>query len=174
MFRCEAVRSIQSPMAKAGTEATQSSAETGRQDEASPSKVDPVRNAFAAMTGDGFEAMLPFVHEDFEMVTPPELASEPGTYSGHAGVRRWFESFLEAVDRLRIEPVEVREGKEEVVVHFRMTARGRTTGLGAVQEATALCTVVDGKVHRMRFVPTWDEALREAGLPPESNTGASG
>ena len=65
----------------------------------------------------------------------------------------------------------MREGEHEVVVHFRMTARGRTTGLGAVQEATALCTVVDGKVHRMRFVPTWEEALREAGLPPDSDAG---
>ena len=152
-------------MAKSGVEATQSGAEVGRQDEAPASKVAPVRAAFDAMTGDGFEAMLPFVHEDFEMVTPPELASEPGTYSGHAGVRRWFESFLEAVDRLRIEPVDIREGEHEVVVHFRMTARGRTTGLGAVQEATALCTVVDGKVHRMRFVPTWRRGLEKPMRP---------
>ena len=119
------------------------------------------------MTGDGFEALLPFVHEEFEMTTPPDLASEPGTYTGHDGVRRWFESFLEAVDQLRIEPQEIREAEHEVVVRFRMTARGRSTGLEAVQEAAALCTVLDGKVHRMRFVAGWDDALRQAGLPPE-------
>jgi ketosteroid isomerase-like protein len=155
-------------MAEPGTDvrSVEGSAPTG--------KAEPVLAAFDAMTGDGFDAMLPFVHEDFEMITPPELASEPGTYAGHDGVRRWFESFLEAVDRLRIEPLEVREGEHEVAVYFRMTARGRSTGLEAVQEATALCTVVDGKVHRMRFVPTWDEALREAGLPPDGDAGARG
>ena len=106
--------------------------------------------------------MLPYVDEDFEMSTPPDLAAEPDTYRGHDGVRRWFETFYEAMDEVRIEPREIVPAGERVGMSFRMTARGRTTGLEMVQEAAALSTVVDGKVTRLEFFPTLDDALAAA------------
>ena len=87
-----------------------------------------VREAFQALDEGGVEAMLPYVREDFEMVTPPELASEPDTYLGRDGVRRWFDSFYEAMEEIRIEPEELRSyGPELVGIAFRMVARGRTS-----------------------------------------------
>lgn len=123
-----------------------------------------VREAFEAQAEGGVEAMLPFVHDDFEMTTPPALASEPGTYRGHDGIRRWFSSFYEAVDDVRIEADEVEARGDSVAIAFRMTVRGRTTGLEAVQQAAGLCTVRDGKVHTLEFFADWSEALEAAGL----------
>jgi ketosteroid isomerase-like protein len=121
-----------------------------------------VREAFRALDEGGVEAMLPYVHPDFEMVTPPELASEPDTYRGPAGVQRWFDSFYEAMDEVRIEPREVRSYPGDIVgIGFRMVARGRTTSLELVQEACARCEVRGDTILRITFFATWEELERE-------------
>ena len=52
------------------------------------------------------EALLPFIHPDFEVTTPAGLAAEPDTYRGPEGIRRYFESFYEAMDEVGFEPEE--------------------------------------------------------------------
>ncbi|HEX5954759.1 MAG TPA: hypothetical protein VFY37_02390 [Solirubrobacterales bacterium] len=56
--------------------------------------VELVERAFALLDSDRYEEVLPLIDERFEMVTTSEVASEPDTYRGPDGVRRWFESFL--------------------------------------------------------------------------------
>jgi ketosteroid isomerase-like protein len=124
--------------------------------------VELTRRAFEALAEGGVEAMLPYVDDDFEMYTPPDLAAEPDTYRGHDGVRRWFDTFYEAMDEIRIEPQEIMPVGERVAMSFRMTARGRTTGLEMVQEAAAISTVVESKVTRLEFFPTLDDARAAA------------
>lgn len=129
----------------------------------SEADVELVRRAFEALAEGGVEAMLPYIAEDFEMTTPSHLAAEPDTYRGHDGVRRWFATFYEAMDSVRIEPQEVEAVGDKVVMRFRMIARGRTTGLEAVQEAACLGTVEDGKSTRLEFFQTMDEARAAGG-----------
>ena len=124
----------------------------------SQERVETVRNAFLAM-GQGPDAMLPFVDERFEMVTPSALAAEADTYRGHDGIRRWFDSFYEAVDEIRIEPGRVEPAGDRVAAEFKMTTRGRTTGLEASLEAVALAEVAAGKLTRLTFYPTLEEAV---------------
>ena len=124
---------------------------------------------FDALARGGVEAMLPFVHKQFVMVTPPELASEPGTYNGHDGIRRWFDSFYEAMEEVRLEPDRVETAGEQVAVSFQIVARGRSTGLEMVQQAVALFRAGGRAPGRMRFFVTWDEAVEAAGSPPESS-----
>jgi ketosteroid isomerase-like protein len=128
----------------------------------SEERVEIVRNAFEAVAEGGVEAMLAFVDEGFEMETPPQLAAEPDTYRGHAGVRRWFDSFYEAVDQIRFEPKRLEDLGDRVAMEFVMSTRGRTTGLEASLGAAALCDLRAGKITRLTFYPTWEEAM--AGL----------
>lgn len=109
------------------------------------------------------ESMLPFVADDFEMVTPANLAAEPDTYRGHDGVRRWYESFYEAVDSIRFESGRIEAVGDQVAVEFAMTTRGRTTGLEATMQATALADVGSDKVTRLEFFTSWNEAVAAAG-----------
>ena len=129
----------------------------------SEADVEQMRRAFEALAEAGVEAMLPSISEDFEMTTPSNLAAEPDTYRGHDGVRRWFESFYEAMDMVRIEPQGFEAVAGRVAMRFRMVARGRTTGLEMVQEAAALGTVVDGRATRIEFYATIEEARAAAG-----------
>lgn len=120
--------------------------------------------ALAAGEG-GVDSMLEFVHPDFEMVTPPDLAAEPGVYRGHEGVRRWFDSFSEAMDQVRVLATDLTEveGSDDVVAMMRLEVRGRTTGLEVAQEVVGLCTVSDSKMWRLQFFTTREQALAAAG-----------
>jgi ketosteroid isomerase-like protein len=126
-------------------------------------RVEIVRKAFEAVAEGGVEAMLAYVAEDFEMTTPPQLAAEPDTYRGHDGVRRWFSSFYDAVDEIRFEALRLEDRDGRVAMHFRMTTRGRTTGLEASLEATALCDLEANQITGLSFYPTWEEAIADLG-----------
>jgi ketosteroid isomerase-like protein len=125
--------------------------------------VELVRRGFEAMSEEGGEGMLPFVHPDFEVTTPASLAAEPDTYRGREGVRRWFDSFYEAVDEIRFEAHEYRAVGEKVVVPFTMRVRGRTTGIEAEQTAVQVWQLREGKVFRMEIFATVDEAMEALG-----------
>jgi ketosteroid isomerase-like protein len=108
------------------------------------------------------EALLPFLHPEFEVTTPANLAAEPDTYRGHEGVRRYFDSFYDAMDEVRFEPREFREAGGRVIVPVTLTARGRTTGIEARQEFVMTWTLRDGKALRVEAFATLEEALQAA------------
>lgn len=109
--------------------------------------------------GRDIEGLLPLIHPEFETTTPPGLAAEPDTYRGHDGVRRYFESFYEAMDRIWLEAGEFREVGAKVLVKGRLWTRGRSTGLETSIEAVFVWTVKDEKVIRTEIFATEEEAL---------------
>lgn len=54
----------------------------------SEANVALVRQWFEGVGAGDVEAMLPFLHPEFEFTTPPTLAAEPDTYRGEGGLRR--------------------------------------------------------------------------------------
>jgi ketosteroid isomerase-like protein len=117
-----------------------------------------VRRGFEAFNRDGVEGILPFIHPEFEATTPPDLASEPDTYRGHDGVRRWFDSFREVMEEIRWDPRAFHEEGGRVVVEFTLRARGKTTGLDFGQEAVMVWELQDGKAVGLELYPTLEEA----------------
>jgi ketosteroid isomerase-like protein len=124
------------------------------------SNVQVIRRAFEGLATDGYEsAILPLLAPEFEFTTPPDLASEPDTYRGQAGMRRYFESFYEAMDEIRFEPHEFRELGAWVVVPFTVIARGRSTGLEAEQSAVMAWKLRDGQAVGLEIFAELAEAL---------------
>jgi ketosteroid isomerase-like protein len=117
-----------------------------------------VRRGFEAFNRDSVEGILPFIHPEFEATTPPDLASEPDTYRGHDGVRRWFDSFREVMEEIRWDPRAFHEEGGRVVVEFTLRARGKTTGLDFGQEAVMVWELKDGKAVGLELYPTLEEA----------------
>ena len=124
--------------------------------------IDIVKDGFEAFNEGGVDGILPFVHADFEAITPPELASEPDTYRGHDGVRRWFDSFYEVMDGIRWDAHRFHEVGDRVVVEFTLRARGKTTGLDFGQDAVMVWELRDGKAIGLQLFPTLDEAMAAA------------
>jgi ketosteroid isomerase-like protein len=125
--------------------------------------VEIVKRGFEAFERDGVEALLEFIHEDFEGTTPPGLASEPDTYRGHEGVRRYFDSFYDVMDDIRWESHAFHEVGDKVVVEFTLYARGKSTGLEFGQPAVQVWMLRDGKGIGLELYPTLEEALAAVG-----------
>jgi ketosteroid isomerase-like protein len=129
--------------------------------------VEAIIETFGLLSSDTYEQALELVDEEFEMVTTPDLASEPDVYRGPEGVRRWWESFLEVMEWVRLEvegsyPID----DHRAILEFRIRTRGRSSGIETEQRAIGLATARDGKLLRLQFFTEMDAARAAAGLPP--------
>jgi ketosteroid isomerase-like protein len=132
----------------------------------STENLEAARRGFESLDRGGVEAFLEFIDPQFEMTTPADMTVEPATYRGHEGMRHYFESFYEIMDEVRFEPQEFIDAGDRVVVPARLVARGRDTGIEAVQQLTMVWTLRDGKAIGCETYATKDEAL--AAAAPES------
>ena len=123
---------------------------------------DLVRERFAHMREGDVEALLTLIHPDFEVTTPPGLAAEPDTYRGPEGIRRYFDSFYEIMDRVSFEPHDFIGVGERVVVPVTLRARGRTTGIETAQKVVQVWELKDEKAYRIEVYATLEEALEAA------------
>jgi ketosteroid isomerase-like protein len=128
----------------------------------SQENADVVRRLNDAFNSGDLERILALVHPDFETQVPPEFSPEPDTYRGHAGIRRYFQSFNDAMEEIRFHPESVREVGPSVVVTVRLTARGRTTGIPVVQRLAQMWTIRDGKALEVQHFASLREALDAA------------
>jgi ketosteroid isomerase-like protein len=122
---------------------------------------------FSLLNSDNYEQALELLDDEFEMVTPANIASEPDTYRGPDGVRRWWESFLESMEWVRLE-VEATHPLEDgrAILEFVIHTRGRSSGIETDQRAVGLAAARDGKLYRLSFFMTVEQAREAAGLPP--------
>ncbi len=125
--------------------------------------VEVMRRGYEAFAARGVDGFLDFIHPEFELVTPPGLALEPQTYRGHEGVRRYFDSFYDAVDEIRLEADDFMPVGGKVIVPFRMTTRGRTSGIEASMKAVQVWEIRDGRALRAEIYPTLEKAREAVG-----------
>jgi len=130
----------------------------------STKNVDTLLEGLEAFNSRDIERILGFLHPEFEAVVPPALSAEPDTYRGHAGARRYFESFWETMDEIRFRPEHFWDAGESVVVAMRITAKGRRTAIAVEQRFTQVWTFRDGKATRARAYASEADALKAAGL----------
>jgi ketosteroid isomerase-like protein len=121
-----------------------------------------VQRWFEAFNERGVEGIAAFIDPEFEATTPPNLASEPDTYHGPDGIRRWFDSFDEVMSDIRWDAHSFQQVGDQVVVEFTLRARGKTTGLDFGQDAVMLWSLRDGKAIRVELFESLDEALAAA------------
>jgi len=127
-------------------------------------KVELVRRGFEAFNSGDIDRILSFTGPDLEIEVPPGLSAEPDTYRGHAGVRRYFQSFDEAMDEVHFQAERFWDAAEAVVVDARVTARGKQTAILVEQRAAQLWTIRGGRVIRIRAYASLSEALETIGL----------
>jgi ketosteroid isomerase-like protein len=137
-------------------------------------KIEILKEWFKAFSSGDIERIVELTHPDFEGVVPPELSAEPDTYRGHAGIRRYFESFDEVIEEVCFEPERFWDaGGDTVVVSVRMTGRGRRTSIPVEQRNAQVWTVRDGRLRSEITYASLPDALMAAGLPPQASEPAS-
>jgi len=130
----------------------------------SQENVEIIRSAYGALAEQGVEAVLAFTDPQFEATTPSSLASEPDTYRGHEGVRRYFGSFGDAMEGVYFEGQEFTSVGDKVLVDTKLHARGRTTGIETEQRAFLVWTLREGLVVGVETFAEQGQALEAAGL----------
>ena len=123
------------------------------------SNLEIVETGIETFNREGIEGIVPLLDPEFVATTPPELASEPDTYRGHDGIRRWFSSFDEVMDEIRWDARSFPEVGDRVLVEFTLRARGKTTGLDFGQDAVMVWELLDGRPIRLSLYPTLEAAL---------------
>lgn len=124
--------------------------------------VELVRRMHEALTCGGFAAAAEFAHPDFQMrlmVSHPLGAAlrDPGDAT------RAMAGFMESFDDFRAEAEEfVDAGDDRVVVAFRERGRPRGGSVELDQRFGILYTLRDGKIVRMEWFDSFDEALAAA------------
>jgi uncharacterized protein len=129
--------------------------------------VEVVRRGLQAFSSGDIERILEVVDPDFEGQVPPELSTEPDAYRGHAGIRRYFQSFWDAMEDIRFEAERVWDTGDSVVVDARMTARGKQTAIPVEQRFGQIWTVRDGRATAIQNFASIGDALAAAGLAGE-------
>ncbi len=124
--------------------------------------VELVRQGFEALREGDVEALIPLIHPEFEATTPPALAAEPDTYRGPEGIRRYFESFYEVMDRVTFEAEDFIPVGERVVVPLTLRARGRTTGIETAQKVVQIWDIKDERAYRVEVYATLEDAMAAA------------
>jgi len=130
----------------------------------SQENVELVEQLVKAFNSEDIELLLSSTHPDFELDVPPELSAEPDIYRGEDGMRRYWESFQDAMAEIRIHLDRLCDAGEAVVLAMRLTAKGRRTGIAVEQRTAAVWTIRDGKVTRIRAYASLSEALQAVGL----------
>ncbi|HEV2922819.1 MAG TPA: nuclear transport factor 2 family protein [Solirubrobacteraceae bacterium] len=126
--------------------------------------VELVRRGFEIFNSGDIDRILSFTGADFEIEVPPGLSAEPDTYRGAEGVRRYFQSFDEAMDEVHFQADRFWDAAEAVVVDALVTARGKRTAIPVEQRAAQLWTIRGGRVIRIRAYASLPEALETVGL----------
>jgi ketosteroid isomerase-like protein len=130
--------------------------------------VETVRDALTAFNSGDLARILAFSDPQIEAEVPASISSEPDTYRGHAGIRRYFESFWDVMDEIHFEGERFADAGQSIVLELRVTAKGRQTGILVEQRSAGVWTVRDGRVFRIRAFASFPEAL-EAGLSEPSH-----
>ena len=122
-----------------------------------------VRRMFDALNNESMDVALECFTEDFHGEVPPEMSAEPDEYNGHAGVRRYFETFREVVDDLRFDADDLVEVTDTTVAaRGCISGRGRGSGIPVEMKVPMLIRLRDGKVSEMSAYAEWDDLMRAA------------
>jgi ketosteroid isomerase-like protein len=126
--------------------------------------VEVVRGVIAAFNSGDIERILGLMHADIEVTVEPGLSAEPDVYQGHDGIRRYFDSFWDAMDEIRFHEDGFREAGASVVVAVRLAARGRVTRIPVEQSLGQVWMIRQGKASRIRSYVSYEHALQAVGL----------
>lgn len=130
--------------------------------------VEMVRRVYEASARRDTEAVLALYDTDVEWDSSRSplgrLMGEQGICRGHEGLRKWFREYYEAWDIVN-DYKDLIDAGEHVVSVATGRARGRASGAEVeLAEYAAVWTVRDGKIVRVVWFPSLEEALEAAGL----------
>jgi ketosteroid isomerase-like protein len=101
---------------------------------------------------------------DPEVVVDHDIP-DAGDYRGHEGFRQWLlEDWASAWESYAVEVEQLVDAGDTVVSIFTLTARGKGSGVETRRRNASANTVKDGRITRVEYYTTEEEARAAAGL----------
>ena len=132
----------------------------------SEENIEAIRDAFrifnesgVAAATDTFEDLL---DPDFRLGEASEVPDRE-THSGKGAFIANLAKFEESFDALRLEPIEIEDLEDRIVVVVSMTARGRGSDVPVETTFAQLWSLRNGRAVALRDYATKSEALEAAG-----------
>ena len=127
--------------------------------------VEVVRRWYEAVSRSDLAALMESVSSDAEFVN--EILGD--TYRGREQIRKMFEAIWEVAEEYRVEPEELIEHGDQIVVSVRVSGRFRHTGLSEREGMRAehmahVLTIRNGKIVRNHVCRDKARALEAAAL----------
>jgi ketosteroid isomerase-like protein len=130
-----------------------------------PTNVELARQAFVAIADRGLEGALDFLDPECEFEPPEDAIEQGGVFKGHEGIRQRWDLLLEPFADVHMELEDVSEADpDNVLVVFRVRARGRASGAPVEMGLGYLVTIRDGRALRIKAYLDPSDARRAAGL----------
>ena len=120
---------------------------------------------YEAFNRGDFETGLTLLDPQPELYQAPQVV-DAEAYIGLEAFVRGMLLFIEDWDDPRLEPQDVDEVGDFVVIRVRVSGRGKTTGLEMTTQFFHAWTFREGKPWQCFVRSTRDEALNAAGLEP--------
>ncbi len=102
---------------------------------------------------------------DPEIVVVDHDIPDAGDYRGHEGFRKWLlEDWASAWESYTLQDGQLVDAGDTVVSIFTLTARGKGSGVETRRRNASVNTVKDGRITRVEYYTTEEEARAAAGL----------
>jgi ketosteroid isomerase-like protein len=123
-----------------------------------------VSRGFAANKRHDFEYMLAFIDPDVEWHGTIGGLDEGSVRRGHRAVKRGFDQYYAAWERLDLRPEEIIDTGDELIVLVHEVARGRGSGVVVETNTATVNTFRDGLIVQVRGFMDQRQALEAAGV----------
>jgi ketosteroid isomerase-like protein len=121
-----------------------------------------IRQGIEAFNEHDVEGVLSYVTDDVEWKRVDGLPDQGGTIHGKDAVRDFLRP--EVFETQHLEPLEIHEEGDTVVVRARFTARGAASGIELAVESYIVYRVRDGLAWRVENWRGREDAERSAGM----------
>jgi ketosteroid isomerase-like protein len=131
----------------------------------SEENVEVVRRFMQLYAEQHIDAALPELDPAVQFDWSNSPAPDSGVYSGHTGVRAFWEGRDEALAERRLDLVQAITAAPDTVVYTaRMRERGRASGVEVTTQIALVWKLREGKIIRCTVYQTSEEALKAVGL----------
>jgi hypothetical protein len=130
----------------------------------SQENVEVVRRVYEAAARRDSVAVLALYDREVELDASRWLPDRREDYRGHEGVRKFFREWHDAWGSVEYDFDRLIDAGEHVVSVVTRHARGRASGAGVEWPLALVWTLREGKVVRVVWFTSVEEALEEVGL----------
>ncbi|MET0730526.1 MAG: nuclear transport factor 2 family protein [Solirubrobacterales bacterium] len=120
--------------------------------------VETLRRGYEALNTGDLSGVRSLLHPEIEW-QEGDGAPEAGIHQGREGFESFLSKWLESFDDFRIEPQEIIEQGDRLIVVVQQSGTGRASGIEVEAQIAHVWTVADGMAVRWQSYSSREEAL---------------